>query len=124
MTPKQKKDLESIIYFIPSQYKGIKITNKDISDFLEYSDNGKKMREGSYDKFRKIENGFDALVHGKIRRGLHMRMWEEGVLEGSVPYCSLLFDDEIPKSVVDFMKKEMFKGIDSDIIEKCYQLNK
>lgn len=27
----------------------------------------------------------------------------------------------IPREVVDFMKKEMFKGIDSEIIEMCYQ---
>ena len=74
-----------------------------------------------------------------------MRMWEESVLEGTLPYFTLLGGGErstkrrwwnpirylkgkwkfshnpIPRPVVDFMKKEMFRGADADTIEKCYQ---
>lgn len=43
-----------------------------------------------------------------------MGMYEEGVLEGSMPYSVIL--DGMPKSVVEFMAKEMFKGRDADSI--------
>ncbi len=69
-------------------------------------------------------------------------MYEDGVLDGSMPYFVILggYDktvvrkwwqfwkkkythvhDPIPRAVVNQMKKEMFKGIDAEIIEKCYQ---
>ena len=68
--------------------------------------------------------GFFVLLMGKRWRGITIHeLWEEGVIEGSVPYFTLLggFDEPLPRNVVDFMKKEMFKGIDADIIENCYQ---
>ena len=50
-------------------------------------------------------------------------MFEDGVLDGSMPYYVILGGGEvpIPRYVVDFMKKAMFKGEDIDLIEKVYQ---
>jgi len=118
-TKKQLKDLETIEYFIPSWCNYPKPTDKDKKMLLENSERGK--HKDKIDE-RKI-NGFNALIQGKKWRGVHMGMYEEGVLDGSMPYYIILggYDDITPMSVVDFMKREMFKGIDSELIEKIYQ---
>lgn len=112
MTTKQEKDIETATYFIPSVMRSIEITQEHIDQYLAVSERGEK-NAGKFDE--------NPLIQGKRTRGLHMQLWEEGVLEGSVPYCTLLHDPRPPRSVVDFMKKEMFKGTDAEIIERCYQ---
>jgi hypothetical protein len=96
----------------------------------------------SLEEFNK-HRGFKLLCEGKKWRGIHIHeMWEEGILEGSTPYFTILggYDKTIkrkwwqfwkpkqwlehepmPRSVVDFIKKDIFKGQDADTIEKCYQ---
>jgi len=138
MTPKQTKDIDCIKYFIPPKLKEVEITQQDIDDFLAFSDKGIKTREYSSQLNSKDIDGYGALMEGKRWRGIHMQMWEEGVLEGTVPYITLLEGREIrrnwfmwligfkykqellPKYVVDFMSKEMFKGIDKEIIMERY----
>lgn len=115
-TSKQEKDLETILYFIPPTGKKVDITDGDIEAFFAFSERGTPRPQ----KQNPLEyNGFDALCEGKRWRGVHMGMYEDGVLEGSMPYMVIL--EDMPRSVVDFMKKEMFKGIDADLIEECYQ---
>lgn len=133
LTSKQKKDLETIIYFIPESRRSIPITDKDIEKFFEHSDHGKHKEDTVMSHFW---DGFNVLVAGKRWRGIHMEMYEEGVLDGSVPYFCLLGGLEnkkrwwqfwksphkpVPRSVVEFMKKEMFKGSDADVIEQTYR---
>lgn len=71
-------------------------------------------------------------------------IYVEGLLEGTMPYFTILggYDKAVkkpwyrrwfskyrydfyhnppPRSVVDYMKKALFKGMDADVIEKCYQ---
>lgn len=111
--------------------KDAPITQEHIDQYLAVSERGEK-NAGKFDE--------NPLIQGKRNRGLHMQLWEEGVLEGIVPYNTLLggfqrkrkwynpmryllgkFKNEpIPRSVVDFMKKEMFKGMDAEVIEECY----
>lgn len=144
LTNKQQKDLETIIYFIPYNFKWIKITDRDIEMFFEYSDSGKHKDKLSD---RWVYSWFDALIQGKRWRWIHMQMYEEGILDGSMPYFTLLggYDTwrtplwfwrllsriwldfrlkhkPIPRSVVDFMKKEMFKGHDAETIERAYNI--
>src|SRR3990167_1653330 len=137
LTNRQKKDLETIRYFIPREMRNIVIVDEDIKRFLELSERGRGENSGKFAK----GGGYEALVQGKRLCGLHMGMWEEGILEGSVPYFTLLggFEkirkwynilryfkgkythDPLPRAVVDFMKKEMFKGFDAVIIKEIYQ---
>ena len=139
-TKAQQKDLETIEYFIPQVCRSVQITDEDRRKFLEYSERGLHKEEVG-DWRKGVRDGFNALREGKRWRGVHIHeMWEEGVLEGSTPYFTILegFDtivkrkwwqfwkptfkhNPMPRSVVDFMKKEMFKGQDAEIIEKCYQ---
>ena len=143
MTNKQKNDIECIKWFIPNCLSNIKITTEDEIKFLEYSDKGKHKDEVNLGAFTTQSNGFLALCEGKKWRGIHIHeLYEPGVLEGSMPYYTLLggFDGTkkrkwykiwqpkyihyhipIPRVVVDFLKKEMFQGIDNEVIEKTYQ---
>lgn len=137
LTLKQKKDLETILYFIPESMGWIKITNKDVEKFFEYSDQGKHKQEVQSMPTQGVFTWFWALIQGKRWRGIHMEQYEQGILDGSMPYFILLWGlakkrkwwqfwkdkwihDPIPRSVVDFMKKEMFKWHDADLIEKVY----
>ena len=141
MTIRQQEDIEVCKYFIPSEYKTISILPIDEQKYLEWSEKGLHKEEIVFGKAPK--NGFEMLILGKSRRGLHMEMWEQGVLEGSTPYITLLGGFEgkkrswlsrkilrketfehklLPRSIVNFMKKEMFKGIDSEVIERAYSL--
>jgi len=124
LTKGQILDLESIKYFIPRCMQDIKITDDDISMFLENSERG--LHKEKIDGTRRTMDGFHALLEGKKWRGIHIHeMYEPGVLEGTVPYYVLLGGEDkkelMPRTVVDFLKKEMFQGIDAELIERCYQ---
>ena len=116
---------------MPKQ-KWLPKTEECVKKFFDWSERG---------KYKDVVYGgisyFDALREGKKWAGIHMHeLYEQGILDGSMPYFSILggFDNQkrwwqfwksphkpVPREVVDFMKKEMFKGIDKDVIESCYQ---
>lgn len=134
ITEKQAKDIECIKYFIPKVMATIPVTDEDISMFLEYSDKGMhkdKLYEAPHKDFTpQYWNGLNALAQGKKKRGLHMRMWEEGLMEAPavfwishMAFYELIENDGdiFPRPVVDFMKREMFKGGAADLIETTYQ---
>lgn len=123
LTKAQQTDIDLCKFFHPCNP-----TDEEITEYLALSERGEGKERGKFST--------NSLVIGKTRRGLMMRMYEEGVLEGIIPYITLLggFENNkrwwqfwksehkpIPRFVVEFMKKEMFKGIDADVIEKCYQ---
>lgn len=111
ITPKQRRDLDCIKWFIPKDLLKVEISQKDELDFLDFSDNGITPQVKT--------PGYTALMEGKRWRGIHVHeMYEQGILEGSVPYMILL--EDMPRIVVDFLKKEMFKGHDEGIIEACF----
>ena len=116
LTKAQQNDIELCLFFCPTQQKREPI-EEEIIEFLALSERGEGKKEGKFSK--------NPIILGKTYRGLTMGMWEEGVLEGIVPYFTLLGGEnqkEIPpRTVVDFMKKEMFKSRDAEVIENCYQ---
>lgn len=117
MTKEQAKDIETIRYFIPNDMKSIPITDQDIQDFLALSERGEnknRVRDRGMD-------GFNALVQGKRWRGIHMQMWEDGHLDGVTPYAELV--SELPESVARFMAKELFRGMDYDLIMSLIENN-
>lgn len=143
LSPKQKEELVVWEYFMPTNVKWGDKTDKDIRMFFEWSERGMhkdiptagSLNDGTF-------TYFNALREGKRWAGIHWQMYEDGVLEGSMPYFTILggYDkvthrkwwqfwkpkitfkhNPIPRSVVNQMKREMFKGIDADIIENCYQ---
>lgn len=116
LTEKQKNDLETIEYFIPSHCDWEKRNEKSIKMFFEYSDQGKHKDIASIHAY--LPEGrtyFHALVWGKKRRGIHIHeLWEPAILEGTITYYELVQD--LPISVVKFMQKEIFRGTDSELI--------
>lgn len=115
MTNPQKKELEVLQYFMPQVLKHIIITDRDIGKYFDWSERG--LHRGEI-KDSHFYDGFNALVSAKQWAGRHIGMFEEGVLDGSVPYVTLL--EDMPESVVGFIGKEMFKGIDTVQIRKVY----
>lgn len=131
LTKSQQKELVVWRYFIPTccHWKGE--TEEDLKKFFEWSEKGKH-KESHYGDL----SYFNALREGKSWAGVNMQMWEDGVLDGTMPYFTILGGLEndkkwwqfwksphkpIPREIVDFMKKELFKGVDAEIIEDCYQ---
>lgn len=122
LTKKQKADLESIEYFIPSMCSYPKITDEDRIMFLEHSDKGlHKDKVGN----RKID-GFNALIQRKRWRGIQIHeLWEDDMVSDCPTTCYhdiLGFTDEEPVSenVMKFIAKEIFQGIDKELITKFY----
>ena len=131
LSRKQLVDLESIEYFIPDVYRGVPITIEDKQDFLMFSDKGiipnhrvdsiqfNKGNNGSKKDINisfftgKTLNGYQLLFLGKSRRGLHVKLWEDGIMAGTHPLYTLVQDGNgrIPASVMEFMEKSLFKGL-------------
>ena len=149
-TEKQLNDIKCCLYFLPENLKKFQVTEQDKKEFLDISERGiVSERISSYGT---IENGLDMIIAGKKWRGVfcdstenHRAEYEEGILEGTMPYMTILGGYEImkwpvwlwrilakfgaettahnpvPVYVKDYMKKSLFRGLDAEIIEKCYQ---
>lgn len=113
-TEKQRNELEVWRYFIPDNVAWEAENDNDIMKFFEWSQAGKHKNAHYGDR-----SYFEALRQGKSWAGVHAEMYEEGILDGSMPYVEILRG--APRAVINFLKKEMFKGADAEIIESVYQ---
>jgi len=90
---------------------------------IKYESEGKK--EFILKNFEDVKRLF-RLLEGLRWRGIHIMMYQEGILDGSVPYITLLgFDDKnkIPEYVMKYLSKMMFNGNDKELIESLYYNN-
>lgn len=110
LTNKQRNELKVWEHFMPKTIKWSPRTDDDVVRFFEWSEQGKH-RQVNYGDF----SHFNGLREGKRWAGIHMQMYEEGVLDGSMPYVVIL--EGQPEEVIHFMKKEMFKGVDAGLID-------
>lgn len=118
LTTAQERELIVWEYFRP-RINWLPKTDEDIQKFFEWSEKGWHKEEVLFDM-----SYFNALRQGKRWAGIHIHeLYEPGILDGSMPYFIILggFEHPVPPEVKDFMKKEMFKGHDAEIIENCYQ---
>jgi len=91
LTKSQQNEIEVWKYFIPTTVKWEQETEKDINKFFEWSQKGLH-REKIYGD----NSYFNALREGKRWAGIHMKMYEEGILDGTMPYYTILgFADKI-----------------------------
>lgn len=120
-TKKQQIELDVWEYFKPAGIQWVKKNSKDTQKFFEWSQEGKHRDLATIPAHQKEgRTYFHALVWGKKRAYIHAHeLYEPAVLEG-LGYVSFI-DKDTPRAVVEFLKKEMFKGIDAEIIEKFYQ---
>jgi len=148
------KEIKRIKYFIPNILRHIEISETDEIIFTNHSErgvlpplideryldvfgenwcfvlqNGKFLWNGIVINSRlhnkqKVD-GWMVLMEAKSWQGVMMEEWEQGILDGSVPYWTLLGgenpNDILPRIIIDFIKKELFKGIDKELIESTYQ---
>lgn len=119
LTKFQQNELETLQWFMQNSVRHIPITENDIKKYFEWSEQGKHRDDIKDSHFT---DGFNALVSAKQWRGRHAEMYEQGILDQSVPYV-VLISAETPRPVVDFLKKEMFQGYDAKVIERIYQRN-
>ena len=108
---------------MPRGLRHIEISKEDEVRFIEWASQGKHKELVKQSHF---DDGFNALVWGKKYSGITIHeLWEDGVLDGSVPLYTLLgFESPkeiLPKDIVDFMKGEIFKGAMADQVERAYQ---
>jgi len=125
LSRKQQLDLETIEFFIPQNFTGRTVYpcgaiespdgNSPERVFFDYSDKGIKFRGRLVTDLKRLEQ----LIQGKRWRGIMMEEYENSILAGDIPYIVLL--QGMPRVVVDFMKKEMFKGAAAESIEVAYQ---
>ena len=118
------REIKRLEYFIPSRKieapLGVMMTADEA--FV------RKSEHGIEPDFTRIENTrrYYELVQGKRWQGIHVHeLWEPGILDGSVPYWTLLGgespDEIIPRHIVTFLKGEIFRGKNKETIEKVYQ---
>lgn len=107
MTEKQQNEIKCLDYFSPIgfKYKGNDKCNAE-EEYFRITQDGKK---------KNFKNArLEQLLDAKKWRLRMMEMYENGVLEGSVPYYTIL--EGTPKVVKEFMAKTMFKGYDKELI--------
>ncbi len=138
LTNNQLNEIKLWEYFMPSNCPWMTKTDKDLEIFFEWSENGRHKDYMNINTYKPEGRTYaHALYWGKKRAGIHIHeLWEPSVLDDTLPYFTLLGGLEnnkkwwqfwksphkpLPRYVVDFMKKEMFKGIDAEVIENCYQ---
>lgn len=118
LSSRQKNELEVWKYFIPDNCAWAEETPQDIEMFFKWSEHGEKNeRIGKYGDL----SFASALYWGKKWAYIHVHeMWERdfSAQDGSwMGYYDLVKD--MPRPVVNFIKKEMFKGNDAEVIERC-----
>lgn len=116
MTKSQQKEITILKYFAnPIWAKPI--TDDDIKKYFEWSEQGLHKDQTS-SALSTVKDGFDTLVACKRWRHRHIEMYEESILSCDMPYISIL--DGMPLEVVEYLAKEMFKGLDKDLIMWIY----
>lgn len=115
------KEIERLEFFVSwPAIQGMKGKDADKA-FVNYSERGIKP------ELNELQNPirYKQLCRAKRWQGIQLQMWEDGILDGSMPYWVILgglsLKEILPRNIVDFMKKEMFRGIDNEQIEECYQ---
>jgi len=119
MKESKKREIEVLMYFMPIASHNISITDNDIKKYFEWSERGLHKEDIKQSHFN---DGFNALVNAKQWRGRMIHeVYEPAIEEEIVGGYHTLIDATVPRSVIDFMKKEFFKGKHASSIENVYQ---
>lgn len=121
---KREKELKVWEYFIPSDWKKDYVrTDEGVKSFFEYSERGKKRFDDKWciniKELDKDDACYICLLEGKRRAQIHIGMYEEGVLEGTMPYIEIL--EETSEEVMNFLAKNLFKGMDKELIYSLWK---
>lgn len=106
LSKKQRLDLKTAMYFIPSNYKHGQITDEDIGRFFAWSDKGIG-KESIKQEAMQTNTGLAALYWGKQRRDLQVTSYIEDW--GWYITCTDLADE--PEFICEWLAKVMRKPI-------------
>jgi len=125
LTKNQQKELVVWKYYITTETHWDKENDSDIVKFFEWSERGLHKEEASYNQHNeKGKTYFHALIWGKTWADRHIKMYQEGVLEGYMPYITILGLEDgettVPKEVMEYISKNMFQGCERKLIQECY----
>jgi hypothetical protein len=119
LTKKQEQEIEDLMWW---HKNGRKPTAREKRDFINHTVHGAKVKnKGGISGI-----SLNPLDIAKRLRGITIHeLWEKDFGKvGWLGYYNLLQEEDgrpIPKRIKDFIKKEMFRGIDADVIESCYK---
>ncbi len=115
MTKKQQNEIKCLDYF--SLAKELYAGNDECNAEEEYF---KITQDGKSKKYKNAR--LEQLLDAKKWRLRQMDMYEQGIIDGSVPFSTLLFDEDekaLPNYIINFMAKTMFKGMEKETIINC-----
>lgn len=98
LSKKQELEIEIIKQFIPSNCMYEEITEKDITNYFEYSSEGKHKELVDERNF----SGFNSLIWGKRWCERHIQeIWKEDLKEGIISIEELV--EDFPKGVKEYL---------------------
>jgi hypothetical protein len=121
---RREKELKVWEYFIPSKWKKDYVrTDEGVKSFFEYSERGKKRLDYNgyinINELSKDDACYVSLLEGKRWAQIHVGMYEEGIMEGTMPYILIL--EEMIEEVMEFFAKNLFKGKDKELIHSLWK---
>jgi hypothetical protein len=137
LTKKQNKEIKCLRYFVQNCDYG-KIKNDSLlhsCKLIIHKDNGKSAETSYfyitnsgvkvvYLKNKKEKNKLLKYLDAKKWRLRQIDLWEQSVLDGSIPYFVLLggedYKEILPEYVISFMCNTMFKGYDKYQIKRVH----
>lgn len=104
LSKKQRQDVESVKYFIPTTVDFDPVTDADVQTYLDWSDRGIGKKEIEQEAMQKT-TGLAAMYWGKNRRDLQISSY----LEDWGSTCTAMDFVEEPREVVEFIARAMKK---------------
>lgn len=129
LTKRQQDEKECLEWFGEDLLKQFPSQKGELEEYFAHSERGIPIK--GFQRGRKRFNVYSECKKWRGRfceKGANANepaIYAEGILDGSMPYYVILggYIDEkpMPRVVVDYLKKALFKGIDAELIEECYQ---
>jgi len=118
LTKKQQLEKENLEWFCPTLFQQYPAKSGDFEEYLAKSERGKKPTVrmfGDYNPYIEAKRWRAITIH---------ELWEASFNDMDWPgYYWLMREEDgtrIPEHIKDYIKKEIFKGKDTEIIDKCY----
>jgi hypothetical protein len=123
ITPKMLNEIECLKYFILSSCNWSRITKPAIIKYFEWSTQGKHKKLATKAEIpHKKYTGFETLIWANTWRNRHIYEMYEPAVNDLGYLCAGFIDETVPRVVIDYLKKTMFRGQDKQIIERIYNI--
>jgi len=122
------RELQCIFYFLPDNFDGVdKTPDAKYKEEYLFVDN---RVDSLLNYFNTVERGVNSLNVSNVKvsnllfqanrwRGIHMTMYQEGVLSGDMPYSVIL--EGVSLVVAKYLAGNLFRGVDRDLIMSVWE---